>query len=210
MRYFLQKLGKTQTFLLLRRAVVSYLYMKYYIRNRAAGLTKSIAGRSCYAIACLTFLFLLGCSIRPLYHHADRNASKVASNIDVDVIAEREGQKLRSYLIDIFRDIDIFSKLPHRHFRLQINLSSSEKQYAFSTDGNAKRIKFSHVAQVVLLDENQRKLMDREITVSVGHNISHSQGEISLSIYGRNSETLLKELAHKILENIKMVLENET
>ncbi|MDR2795027.1 MAG: hypothetical protein LBB12_04590 [Holosporaceae bacterium] len=157
----------------------------------------------------LIFLFLLGCSVRPLYQTGHGTAGGVASGIDVDVIAEREGQKLRAYLIDTLRDISISPKLAHRHFRLKIDLSSSEKQYAFSTDGNAKRLKFSHVAHVVLQDENRKNLLDREISVYVGYNISHSQGEISLSIYGRNNETLLKELANKILENIKMVLENE-
>jgi hypothetical protein len=150
----------------------------------------------------------VGCSVRPLYQTSHETTGGTAG-IDIDIIAEREGQKLRMYLVDTLRDISISPKLAHRHLRLKIDLSSSEKQYAFSTDGNAKRVKFSYVAHVLLSNENRKNLLDRKISVSVGYNISHSQGEISLSIYGRNNETLLKELANKILENLKMVLENE-
>ncbi|GHT94940.1 hypothetical protein FACS1894122_12040 [Alphaproteobacteria bacterium] len=140
-------------------------------------------------------LFLLvGCSARPLYYASpDAEDTTTGCSIDVDVIAEREGQKLRSYLLDTLRDIKISSKSADKRFRLKIALTSSEKKYAFSTDGNAKRILFSYVARTQLLDENKNILMNRDISVSTGYNISHSHGEISLSIYGRNNEALIKE-----------------
>ncbi|GHT97643.1 hypothetical protein FACS1894126_2080 [Alphaproteobacteria bacterium] len=142
------------------------------------------------------------------YTSPDAESATTGCPIDVDVIAEREGQKLRSYLLDTLRDIKISQKSVDKHFRLKITLTSSEKKYAFSTDGNAKRILFSYVAHTQLLDENKNVLMNRDIYVSTGYNISHPHGEISLSIYGRNNEALIKELGYKILENVKMCLQH--
>ncbi|GHU11326.1 hypothetical protein FACS189449_02550 [Alphaproteobacteria bacterium] len=153
-------------------------------------------------------LFLLwGCSVRPLYYTSpDAKDANTSCPIDVDVIAGREGQKLRSYLLDTLRDIKISHKSANKHFRLKITLVPSEKRYAFSTDGDAKRVLFSYVAHARLLDENKNVLMNRQISVSISYNISHSHGEVSMSIYGRNNEALIKELSYKILENVKMVV----
>ena len=49
--------------------------------------------------------------------------------------------------------------------------------------------------------------MDKNISVSTTYNIARAQGEVMLSLYGRINSALLKELARRIVENIKMNLE---
>jgi hypothetical protein len=148
-------------------------------------------------------LFVGGCSVSPLYN-CDTTRSKTG-DIYVDVIAEREGQKLRSHLVDAFRDI----KFAKKKYRLIVKLSGIERQFAISSDGNAKRVLFVYNANVMLQNSDRTILMNRNISASTVYNISHAHGEVTLSLYGRHNDALLKELTIRIVENIKMVLSNE-
>jgi hypothetical protein len=125
--------------------------------------------------------------------------------VAVDVIAERDGQILRGYLMDSFRDLN-FSKC---RYRLTIQLSSLEKPFAFASDGNAKRLRLYYTADVTLKDSQQKTLFHKLINVSRSSNISSAQGEVVFSLYGRNSGILLKELSARIIENIKVFLSHE-
>jgi hypothetical protein len=149
------------------------------------------------------FFFCVGCSVAPLYE--ENTVAEDGSCIAVSVIAERDGQILRRHLMDSFRDLH-FSK---RHCRLIIKLSSTEKPFAFGTDGNAKRLRLYYTADVTLKDSQQKMLFHKLISVSRSSNISSTYGEVVFSLYGRNSGALLRELSNRVVENIKVFLSYE-
>jgi hypothetical protein len=145
--------------------------------------------------------------VKPLYDEAPLSYSEKTGtgNIYVEVIAERAGQKLRSHLIDAFWDI----KFVRKKYKLKTILEQKEKPFAFSADGNAKRVFFICSANVILTDEEGKKLSEKNITASTSYNISHAQGEVGVSLYGRYNDALLKELSYRIVENIRAILINE-
>jgi hypothetical protein len=129
-----------------------------------------------------------------------------ANNIDVDVIAERDGQILRGFVVDSLRDLS-FAK---EKYRLTISLTYVEKPFAIATDGNAKRVSLSYVANVVLKNHREEVVFTRPVSVHASSNISSAQGEAILSLYGRDNGALLKELGRRILESLKVFLSNES
>ena len=157
-----------------------------------------------YAILGFAF-FLSSCSdIRPLYD--DDYRAKGAGDIEIDVIAERDGQKLRTYLQDKLSDMSLpFEK---KHI-LSIKLENEEKQFAFSKDGNASREIFSYTADVALKNSDRQTVWQRKVSVSTEYNVSHTQGSITLSLYGRNKDALIRELGDRIIENLRMYQEIE-
>ncbi len=155
-----------------------------------------------HAAAFLALLVISGCSVRPLYDGATSCDGK-SSSIKVDVIANRDGQKLRSYLIDYLRDISFTD----RKLRLTVTLSTVEKSFALDNTGAAHRLLSTSTAKVILRDENKKVIMDKNISMSTSYNIARAQGEVMLSLYGRMNSALLKELARRIVENIRMNLE---
>ena len=126
-----------------------------------------------------------------------------SSSIKVDVIANRDGQKLRSYLIDYLRDISF----TNRKLRLTVTLSTVAKSFALDHKGAAHRLLSTSTAKVILKDENKKVIMDKNVSMSTSYNIARAQGEVMLSLYGRINSALLKELARRIVENIRMNLE---
>jgi hypothetical protein len=151
----------------------------------------------------IIFLLLcVGCSVKPLHDLDDCGAETDASNISVDVIAERSGQQLRGFILDMLRDL----KLSKKKYRLNIKLTYTEIPFAFATDGKAGRVKLTYLADVVLKDKNFNVVFQRPISAYTSGNISNSQGEVLLSMYARNSKTLLKELSFRIIESIKAFL----
>lgn len=149
---------------------------------------------------------LAGCSVRPLYDTPFSSAaSRRFSDINVDVIAEREGQKLRSYLIDSFRN----RKFAGKQYRLTVTLSENEREFAADVDDSAKRIMLTQTAHTILRDNTGNIVFERDISASMSYNIAHSHGEVTLSLYGRHNDHLLKELCARIVENVHMALENE-
>lgn len=149
------------------------------------------------------FFLLVGCSVEPLYKDESQS---VFSDIDVDIIAERDGQKLRSHLMDAFRDIR-FSK---KKCRLSVNLVGYERAFAISNDGAAKRTLFTYDAHVTLRDNTSKVIFKRKISTSTSYNIANSHGEVTLSLYGRHNDALIKSLCARIVENIKMSLSHES
>lgn len=150
----------------------------------------------------LVLLFCVGCSVQPLYDTDNKNVGM----IDVDVIAEREGQKLREYLRSDFRDLQFVKQ----RYVLSTTMAVTEKPFAIADDGNAKRVLISYTANIVLKDENRNPIYKKSVSVSVSSNISSAQGEVVLSMYGRNNSAALKELSRRITENIRMFLLNES
>ena len=151
----------------------------------------------------LSLFFFAGCSVRPLYDTEHWSSEVQHGNISVDIIAERDGQKLRSYLIDTFRDI----RFAKKKYRLTMTLKNTEREFAIARDGNAKRTLFTYTAHIVLFDEDGKTIIKRDIAASTSYNIEHSHDEIVLSLFGRHNDHLLKELAHRIVESVRMVLE---
>ncbi|MDR2107774.1 MAG: hypothetical protein LBO73_04655 [Holosporaceae bacterium] len=121
------------------------------------------------------------------------------------MIAERDGQKLRNFITDSVRDLGLAQK----HYRLTIKPIYSEKPFAMSSDGNATRIMISYVADVTLRNEKGEVIFNRPISIFTGSNIANAQGEVILSMYGRNNSVLLKELSDRIIESVRMFLSDE-
>lgn len=151
------------------------------------------------------FLLLVGCSIEPLYEHNVEFSTEKFSDIYVDIIAERDGQKLRSHLMDSFRDIR-FSK---KKCKLSVHLIGYEKPFAIAKDGAAKRVLFTYDAYITLKDNTNKVIFKRKVSTSTSYNIAHSHGEVTLSLYGRHNDALIKDLCRKIVESVRMNLSSE-
>lgn len=147
-------------------------------------------------------MLCVGCSVRPLYSPSTANNSGA---IFVETISEREGQKLRECLQDGLNSLNV----SNRRYVLSTVLNVIEKPFAVSEDGNAKRVFVIYEADVELKDENRNSVFKRKISTTTSNNISSAQGEVILSLYGRNSNAALKELSARIIENIKVFLLNE-
>ena len=139
--------------------------------------------------------------MRPLYENDSSNGE--SSSIKVDMISNRDGQRLRSFLLDYLRDI----QFTHEKMRLTTTLTLSEKSFAHDDSGYAHRLLSTYTAKVILRDKNKKIIMDKNISSSTTYNIAQAQGEMILSLYGKDNSALLKELARKIVENIKITLE---
>jgi hypothetical protein len=124
------------------------------------------------------------------------------AGISVGVIADRDGQRLRSYLVDLLRDLPITDG----KYLLDVCLSYREKAFAFGQDGYAKRQFFTYIADVGLMDCNRKTLMRRQIKVHSSHNISRGQWGIEVSLYGRHSSIVMKQLAYRIIEAVRVFL----
>ena len=148
------------------------------------------------------FFLCVGCSVKPLYN------CKVPSDnqMNVDVIAERDGQKLRGFIVDSLRDLGFTDK----KYRLTITLTYVEKPFAHSTAGNANRVQLSYTANVIMKNEKREIVFRRPISVFTSNNISSASGEVLLSLYGRNNNTLLKELSCRIVESLRVFLSHES
>jgi hypothetical protein len=136
----------------------------------------------------------------------NREESSETRRIHVDVIAERDGQKLRGFILNTLRDL----RFAKKKYRLKITLLYTEKPFAYSTDGNAKRLRLSYTANVILKNENGDEIFSRPISVHTSSNIASAHGEVVLVLYGRNNNALLRELSGRIVENIKVFLESES
>lgn len=146
-------------------------------------------------------IFLASCSVSPLYDTETR-AHEPSKNIKVGVIAGREGQKLRGFLLDMFRDVS-YGK---NQYDLQINLTKGEDSFAINEFGNATRVMFSYTAEIVFTEVAGKKvLLKRAFKVYNSYNIS-DQGDVILAIYGNLNVALLKELAGQISENVKIAI----
>ncbi len=148
-------------------------------------------------------LFLAGCSIHPLY---EQNKEVSSDKIKISMIHGREGQKLYGFLEDLLRDINFADK----QYWLNVNLTSESIPYALANDGNAQRLKIIFVAQVLLKNNQGEVVLDTLVKSSATRNISSSQGDALLSMYDANDNAVLKELAFKIVEYIKVALDNES
>ena len=153
------------------------------------------------------FLLCCGCSVQPLYEFntgtETETESESRNSVFVNVIAGKNGQMLRGYLQDLIRDLDISS---NERYILSVVLKEIHIPYALADDGNAQRLKINFVADVTLRNFNGEDLLTTSIAESTTRNIASSQGDILLSMYDRVNGSVLKGLAFRIVENLKMAL----
>lgn len=151
-------------------------------------------------------LLLSGCAVRPLYYDGEEGITQKGSgkdygNISVASIPNRDGQKLRSYLRDYLRNV----RSPKMH--LKIDLELKEKSFALDSAGGAHRILATYIAKATLTRDSDKKVvLERTFTASNTYNIARAQGEVILSLYGRNDFVLLKELAKRVGEQVSIEL----
>lgn len=146
------------------------------------------------------FLLCCGCSVRPL--HEFRTESEYQNNIYVDVIAGKNGQMLRGYLQDLIRDLDISDE----KYILSVNLQEKRISYALADDCNAQRVKINLIANIVLKNAEGTDVVVTSVTGSTTRNIANAQGDVLLSMYDGVNGATLKDLAFRIVENLKVAL----
>ena len=146
------------------------------------------------------FLLCCGCSVRPL--HEFRTESEYQNNIHVDVIAEKNGQMLRGYLQDLIRDLDVSDE----KYVLSVNLQEKRIPYALADDCNAQRVKINLIANIVLKNAEGKNVVVTSVTGSTTRNIANAQGDVLLSMYDGVGDAVLKDLAFRIVENLKIAL----
>ena len=146
------------------------------------------------------FLLCCGCSVRPL--HEFRTESEYQNNIYVDVIAGKNGQMLRGYLQDLIRGLDVSNE----RYILSVNLKEHQTRYALADDCNAQRLKINLVANVVLKNSEGKNVVVTSVSGSTTRNIANAQGDVLLSMYDGVNGSVLKDLAFRIVENLKVAL----
>ncbi len=140
-----------------------------------------------------------GCSIHPLHEKIE---TEVQNRIYVSVIAGKNGQVLRGYLQDLIRDLDVSDK----HCVLSVNLREDDIRYALADDGNNQRLKINLTADVTLRDSEGKDLVVTSVYGSTTRNIASAQGDVLLSMYDKANGIILKDLAFRIIENLKVAL----
>ena len=158
------------------------------------------------------FLLCCGCSVKPLYElkteagsETESEAGAVApfrNNIFVNVVAGKNGQMLRGYLQDLIRDLDISDE----HYTLSVTLREVHIPYALADDGNAQRLKINFIADVDLKNFEGESVLSTSVSESTTRNVASSQGDILLSMYDRVNGSVLKGLAFRIVENLRLTL----
>lgn len=145
-------------------------------------------------------LLCCGCSIRPL--HELRTDSEYQNDIYVDVIAGRNGQMLRGYLQDLIRDLDISKE----KYTLTVSLIENEIPYALADDCNAQRLRINLNANVILKNSEGKEVVSTSVFESTTRNVASAQGDVLLSMYNKVNGSVLKNLAFRIIENLKVAL----
>lgn len=147
--------------------------------------------------------------MHPLYDHSPPPSNKSGTQTErpsvyVDIIAGRDGQKLYGCLCDLIRDLDLHGN--RGPYRLTVSLSKNEVPYALDDSGNAQRLRVTFIAKVVLRDKNNAVVLDCPISASITRNIASISGDILMSMYGSTNDSVIKELAFRIIENVKISL----
>jgi len=120
----------------------------------------------------------------------------------VSVIAGKNGQMLRGYLQDLIRDLDVSNE----KYVLSVNLKENRIPYALADDCNAQRLKINLVANVILKNLEGKNVVTTSVSGSTTRNIANAQGDVLLSMYDGVNGAVLKDLAFRIVENLKVAL----
>lgn len=120
----------------------------------------------------------------------------------MDVIAGKNGQMLRGYLQDLIRDLDISDE----KYILSVNLKEKRIPYSLADNCNAQRVKINLIANIVLKNAEGKNVVTISVTGSTTRNIANAQGDVLLSMYDGINGAVLKDLAFRIVENLKVAL----
>ena len=118
----------------------------------------------------------------------------------MDVIAGKNGQILRGYLQDLIRDLDVSNE---RHI-LSVTLTEIEVPYALADDCNAQRLKINLTANISLKNSEGKEVISTFVSESTTRNVASAQGDVLLSMYDKVNSSVLKNLAFRIIENLKV------
>ena len=122
------------------------------------------------------------------------------------MIPNRNGQKLYGFLQDYVRDINIADK----SYRLNVQLIEQSQPYALADDGNNQRLKITYIANITLKDYFGNVVFQGPVKTSSSKNILSAQGDVLLNIYEANADITLKDLALRIIEQIKVAIKYES
>ena len=134
--------------------------------------------------------------------HELRTDFEYQNDIYVDVIAGRNGQMLRGYLQDLIRDLDISKE----KYTLTVSLTENEIPYALADDCNAQRLRINLNANVILKNSEGKEVVSTSVFESTTRNVASAQGDVLLSMYNKVNGSVLKNLAFRIIENLKVAL----
>jgi len=136
------------------------------------------------AAALITLLPLAGCGFQPVYgtRAGGVSAGAALANVQVDPIADRNGQVLRNNLIDRFYTD---GRPASPRYRLSIALTAAEEQLGIQKDATATRARLRLQANYELIDNNSGQVVYRTFSRSVvAYNLLDSQFAVLASRQG--------------------------
>lgn len=109
---------------------------------------------------------------------------------------------LRGYLQDLIRDLDISEE---KHV-LTVFLAERDIPYALADNLNAQRKKIDFITKIVLKNSEGKEVVSTTVSESTTRNVGSAQGDVLLSMYDKANGSVLKNLAFRIVENLKVAL----
>jgi len=109
---------------------------------------------------------------------------------------------LCGYLQDLIRDLDISDE----SYMLFVDLTEKKIPYALADDCNAQRLKINLIAKFTLKNSKGKEIVSASVSESTTRNIANAQGDVLLSMYDKVNGSVLKNLAFRIIENLKVAL----
>ena len=85
-------------------------------------------------------------------------------------------------------------------------LTENHVRYALADDCNAQRLKINLITNVSLKNSEGKEVISTSVSESTTRNIANAQGDVLLSMYDRVDGAVLKNLAFRIVENLKVAL----
>ncbi len=120
-------------------------------------------------------LVLAGCGFQPLYGTTSSGSamSEELALVDVGIIADREGQQLRSFLME---RLNPSGEAVEPIYRLVVDLSEDRAAFAVQDDDTITRFNLNVTANFLLLDRaTDDLLMQRRSTATASFNVLDDQ-----------------------------------
>ena len=156
------------------------------------------------------FCFLTsGCGFHPLYQTNSDNEASASSaelgKISVNTIVDRQGQKLRNYLIDL---VNAHGEPVDPAYRLVVTYSESQADLGLSNDATTTRGQLTIGATYQLFDYKTNRALATGNTQSVtSYNIQNSEFATLLS-HDDAEDRALREVANNIRTALSIYFEN--
>ena len=147
----------------------------------------------------LLLLLGTGCGFQPLYQSDSMQINDDISLIKISTIADRDGQILRNYLLDMFNP---FGEPYDPLYRLNIGLNVSGGSFSFRKDSTAERTIITSQANFTLTDIKSGKILLKDLAeATTAYGIGPSSNTSAFpSIVAEKAEIerAMKLLAHEI------------